>query len=1533
MYRKGGYIVGRIAGLLAVLLMSFLVAVQTPYVQTRLSKLALNQLAAIMDGRVQYDELKVMTSGVLVIRNLKLVDSSPYTEDVNQRGWAPADTVFLAKSITATFTLAGLFSKEGLHMGRVTVEDGYFHLTSEPNEWTSNLARIFHLKPTGEPMTHDNIFDIKKFRIKNFRFRLNSFLPDQDLYKGFGINFEDLDITADISGHGLRLADARMSGTIDKLSAREKSGYIVNQLSGSARVGEGEALIEDLSIDDPWSRVSLRTFIMRYANALAFAHFVEEVSLEAELLRSQLGLQTLAWFAGGTFNGSTAVLDIRRGRMKGPVSDFQVDRLIFNELRSGVGATIEGHVAGIPDIPAMTLDARVRDLSGTTADFSRLLAAILPQGAPDVSHYAPGVPLTLQLSAAGPISDLELEALMQSSDGDLTLTGRLRHLMQTGHSLEASLNLGARELDLGHILGVDALGPVTLHTRANARIAGKGLPDAGLDSLHIERIHALGRDFHDISATGTLQNGTAAGHLQSQDPDARFDLQGLADLTPREGKSQYRLSGQVANLTLAALGIQDAPVSQVSGGIRANLTRTGDFFDGRAALTQLQLTNANGPHPVGDIRLEASTPDGEQLITLKAPFADAAFRGDSPVTRFADDIQDITLRRDLSALYPDPQEPGESGNYTLEAEFHDTRQLLQEFLTGLYIADGTALSLLVRDGILDGRIRSERIAYNTQYLRDFIINLDNRQEALSAQILSSELRAGSLAMLNPAITARADDNALSLDVQYDSFGSKAGEAAVRLEGALSRDEDGILDLRARPHDSYLMAADDRWAIDGSDLILHGNELHLDWLKISNGPQSLLVDGGFSKSRDDTLSLLMDRFDLALVDEFLPERIGVEGKMNGSASLMSGTEGLSGMLMDFRIDTLRVGGTDAGSVLIGSQLNDEDDEIRLRISNELDGREPLLAQGSYFVRDKRLDASATLTDFSLGIASSFLTDILSELDGRLDGTLRLSGPLDALDPYSEDLRLSDARVRVVPTGVAYALSGPIRLNAQGAFLDGLMIQDEEEGRCSVNAGIHFRHFKDFRLDGRVDFNDFKLLDTPERPGFPVYGLLRASGTASAKGPFASLAVDADVSTSGDGQVHIPLSGGLSGASTSSLLTFTEPTRKLDPYEQMIASRTSQSVSSADISIRGHLNVQPSVRTFIEIDKSAGNVAAVSGQGSVNLNLRPSKAVFDLNGDYNISEGNYQFVLPGILSKTFSVERGSSVKFGGDIMNTELDVTATYGLRTSLDPILTSGSNTRRQVNCLIHVSDRLRAPKVNLDIEVPDLDPTSRTEVESAFNTDDKIQKQFVSLLLLGSFLPNEFSSATLTQGNLLLSNLTEMMSGQLNNILQRLEIPIDVGFGYQELSSGQNLFDISLSTQLFENRVLLSGNFGNRRYSTGSTGGDFTGNMDLQVKLDPEGKFRFIVFSHAADEFTSYLDYSQRNGIGVSYQKEYRTFQEFVNHLTMTPKKRQPYDILEAEKQLRQVMIKIENESRETLSDTDSARRERPGRGASAARP
>ena len=196
-----------------------------------------------------------------------------------------------------------------------------------------------------------------------------------------------------------------------------------------------------------------------------------------------------------------------------------------------------------------------------------------------------------------------------------------------------------------------------------------------------------------------------------------------------------------------------------------------------------------------------------------------------------------------------------------------------------------------------------------------------------------------------------------------------------------------------------------------------------------------------------------------------------------------------------------------------------------------------------------------------------------------------------------------------------------------------------------------------------------------------------------------------------------------------------------------------------------------------------------------------------------------------------------------------------------------------------------------------------------------LQKQVLSLLLMGSFIPDE-SSGVFNGSDVLLSNVTGLMANQLNSILQKLEIPVDVGIGYQGLVDGNNVFDVAISTQLFNNRVIVGGSVANRKYNNSAGNGDMIGDLDIQIKLDPEGKFRFNLFSHSADEYSSYLDLSQRNGVGISYQKEYTKFEEFFRSIFGKKDK-------DADTSREQTIIKIENDDKqgETLPDTYSAGR------------
>ena len=97
---------------------------------------------------------------------------------------------------------------------------------------------------------------------------------------------------------------------------------------------------------------------------------------------------------------------------------------------------------------------------------------------------------------------------------------------------------------------------------------------------------------------------------------------------------------------------------------------------------------------------------------------------------------------------------------------------------------------------------------------------------------------------------------------------------------------------------------------------------------------------------------------------------------------------------------------------------------------------------------------------------------------------------------------------------------------------------------------------------------------------------------------------------------------------------------------------------------------------------------------------------------------------------------------------------------------------------------------------------------------------------------------------------------------------------------------MAISTQLFNNRVSVNGSVGNKQYTSG-TQSDVVGDLDIEIKLDRSGAFRLNLFSHSADSYTNYLDNSQRNGVGLTYQTEFNSLKQFFRNMFSSRKKRQ----------------------------------------------
>lgn len=259
-----------------------------------------------------------------------------------------------------------------------------------------------------------------------------------------------------------------------------------------------------------------------------------------------------------------------------------------------------------------------------------------------------------------------------------------------------------------------------------------------------------------------------------------------------------------------------------------------------------------------------------------------------------------------------------------------------------------------------------------------------------------------------------------------------------------------------------------------------------------------------------------------------------------------------------------------------------------------------------------------------------------------------------------------------------------------------------------------------------------------------------------------------------------------------------------------------------------------------------------------------------------------------------------------MESEINIDAVHPVKTSLNTLVSGEDigNTRRLVNCGLNISNNLKSPKITFSVDVPDLSPQIKSRIDGALNTEDKVQTQFAALLFMGTFIPDQ--SGIVNGYNMLYSNVSEIMSSQINNVLAKLNIPVDIGVGYQQTDTGNNMFDVAVSTQLFNNRVVVNGSVGNRKDKNGTaySNGDIVGDIDVELKLDKAGRFRLNAFSHSADDYTNFLDQLQRNGVGISYQKEFNTVGEFFKTL-FVPQRKQAQEELTPQNN---VIIRIENE-------------------------
>ena len=1394
------------------------------------------------------------------------------------------DTVFFARNLTAKFSLKGLFNKDNpFNIKSVNVSDGMFALVTD-QDGKSNLTHIFGETEDPQPPVLNFEASINKVNIENFRFKMINLNPDLPEYSGQGINWADLDLVANLEAKNLKVHDGIIYGTVDHLSADEKSGYSVYDLSADAKIGNALAEITDIKMKDRWSDISMPKFSM--SGPLSdYADFTDKISLDAQIGRSHLDFKTLAGFAG-SLESMPLALDIVSAHGRGPVNDMVFDNATITES-SGVRTSLSGRLAGLTGPEEISVGFDVKNVDFTVPQLQALLDKVLGKNAPNIRQYGGGETFKLTAKGSGTLSNLDADVSLSSGSGLLSAVGNVSGL--SGNSpMRVRANIDTKDLDIGKLLGIDQVHQLTLHTSANATL-GSSSPHVTIDTLGISRLNALGYDYTDIAAVGELADNAFNGRIVCGDPNLHFLFQGMASLAPQDQNALYKFYLNLAYADLNALNIDKRGASKASMVLNANYMRIpqGDLI-GTADITDLYLENDYGNYDIGDVSISSQTANDLHRVNVKSGFADASYISNRSIAKLPDAIIAAAGKKAFPAAFEGSDAEWDSAQYNLDVDVHKAYDLLSFILPGLYIAEGSTIDLDIdKDGILNATVKSQRIAFEDKYIKDVNLTLNNLDDMVSGQFISNETAIGGFTLNNTAITMGMLNDTLDVRLSYHNPGETLSGGELGLLGAFRRTEDGKFAIDATTQPSIISEGGTDWRIMPASISYDNGDVRIGKLVVDGEDQFLTLDGGISKTNADTLVLGLDSFNLGVIGQLLNGAMDFGGRATGQAVLTSPLEGEMGLIMNIVSDSTTLNGVPLGQLKLASNWNEENSSIDATISTLLNDATPLDARASYTPSSKNLNAQVVLDGFNLAYFDGLAPDVFSEMGGRVHGIISLSGTPDNLSISGEDTFLNGVRLRVAYTNVPYFLSGPFQISDTGVTFNDVTLRDSSNGTGRVRGGLYYDHLKNLRMNMRFIVDNIQAFNTTYSDDSPVYGQLNASGNVSITGPFDHLTLSVDATTGRAGRFHVAL-GNASSQTDNKLLVFKEVKEDVwvDPYERLYRNyeHVQKTTGGSSLDVRLNVNVTPETELMLELDKEGSSSITCVGQGATAIDVRNNN--FSINGDYTINNGLCHLGLLGVATRDFDIKDGSSIKFNGDVMDSDLDINAVYTTKASLSGLIadTTSVGSRRTVECTLNIFDKLRNPQLKFAIDIPDIDPITRASVESALNTEDKVQKQFVALLVGNSFVPDE-QSGIVNTSSMLYSNVAGIMANQLSNIFQQLNIPLDLGLKYQPNEGGKDIFDVAISTELFNNRVVVNGAIGNRMYQSSNTNSDLAGDLDIEVKLDRSGAWRLTLFSHSVDQYTNYLDDSQRNGIGMAYQKEFNTFRELWNNIFHSKKK------------------------------------------------
>ena len=1490
-------LVSAIALLLIFLPVFVALLLSLPSVQNAAVRRASEFASSYMGATVSIDHITVGMFNRVKVRGF-------YVEDFDR------DTLIYAGSVTAYL---GGFSNmgSGLVLNYGKVKDGKFILR-ETDRDVMNVKEVVDKISRRKGGKFKLL--VRSLDADNIEFRLDRKAKLPEAERQGRVDYADMRIR-EISGHiaDFYVEGGAVGGDIRRMSFTERSGFVLDDLTGALRIERGKISFVGLTIDAERTHIELPTFALTGDGWEAYKDFIRKVSIDGRVVNSTAWSHTVGYFAPAIRGWDTQV----RGAtfsMHGPVANFdgQIEQVT---LEDGGTLRAKACVKGLLDIPNTHFDVTVERASATTPEMVRLLGNIARLHVPQSAM--PYLDRTERLNVSGHfkglLSHFEADAEVGLGCGGSLLVSCSLNKRESTHLVA---DLVVNEVGVGDILAKPLFGALTGEFRGEADLAEGGAVLSGGGEID----HFVINDYcyHDIDFTAdysaaersaTLDLHTADKSLQSALYAAvrlprgkRASEQGAEGLAADDDTAQrveqedaepaVEAVLELERADLRAMGINkrdSVSVLKASVSVSAEGS-TWDTLDGEISVADATY-NYNDAELNSELAtLQVSSNEDIRSVQLASDFADAVFESRSAYRDVAYYLRTL-LARYLPEFYDEQvreqiERKGEVlrnnvAMLSLTAKRIDP--LLACLTDGVEVAEGTTLQLFMNPSENRFLMRgaSDFISRHNIMATELKLNAGNARDSLSASLVTKDFYLGSMRLNNMQVQGGVKDNVLDVRGMFaDTVGGLRGD--VDAVARVSR-RDGMRRLTMQVRPSSILRNDKRWDISSGEIAIDSSRISVGRFLVEDDAQRqrLLVDGVASRSKQDSISVTLDNFSLSPLGQFV-QRLGyrIEGSIDGFVNVRSALRDTE-IFADVDLDSVVVNDRPVPDLRLLSKWDFGRSRAGLTLSRAEDDKE--IVRGYYSPSDNRYYARMQTKALPLGFIEPLLQTVITDTQGTAEVDLTLTGQGRNAD-LSGEIDVRDLQTMLKYTRCTYkAPKATIKVSKNLFTASEVPIFDTKGNRGALDVNLSLNHLSNIEYDLGVQFRNMQVLNTGKRDNDMFYGQVYGSGTVTVRGDKAGVAMDIVASSEDNSRFYMPLSD-KSNISSADFVTFINPTqvdttsylvRKKMMFERRQRQRTA---SGGGMDITMALDVRPNTEVQLVIDPTVGDIIKGRGDGLLNLRINPKADIFEMYGDYTIEEGSYLFTLQNIVNKKFVIERGSTIQWTGEPLDALLNIDAIYKLKASLQPLLEgyisqdSHSIPTRAVpvECVIHLTDRLTRPTVTFDVLVPSVDPNIQSIITNVLSTPERRSQQFLYLLVANSFISDNSAGASTYGASTAAATGFELLSNQLSNWLATENSNIVLRYRPKTEQMMSDEVDFGFSQALLNNRVLIEveGNYLVDKSQVVNATSAFTGEAYVTWLIDKAGTLRLKGFTHTIDRFDENQGL-QETGIGIYYKEDF----------------------------------------------------------------